>query len=275
MFLTKKIGAGVVALVACSVFAGAQVPGLQEAVQREVAHQQQAIDPLAQCVKAFEGIKNPGQDTAALMQALDFLTDYDDWFLFMNTAEENRALAKRLNGPLAVPWNMYRGNSLIEIFDNYVPDNHNNPALTLVEYLVKFYTLPEETIRVAHAREVQLPGYFMDAEKTLRKGVYLMKSKNAKQIVELLADLAKQYNMLSAQDKDMSAGLWQHFFKMPIPTGWDKVTSVDQLRTRYLLFIAGAGDYVRSYNVEELTEKYGITVEQAKHIVEFNTTYYR
>ena len=102
-----------------------------------------------------------------------------------------------------------------------------------------------------------------------------MKTKNAKQIVELLADLAKQYNELYAQDKDIAAGLWQHFFKMPIPTGWDKVTSVDQLRTKYLLFIAGAGDYVRSYNVEELTEKYGITVEQAQQIVDFNTTYYR
>lgn len=274
MFLTKKFGAGAVALIACSVFAGAQVPGLQEAVQREVIHQQQVVDPLTQCVTALAEVKNPGKDTAALMQALDFLTGYDKVFL-ANSPEENRALAKRLNGPLAVPWNTYRGNSLIEIFDNYVPDNHDNPALTLVEYLVKFYTLPEDLVRVAHAREVQLPGYFMDAEKTLRKEVYLMKSKNDKQIVELLAALAEQYNELYAQDKDIAAGLWKHFFKMPMPTGWDKVTSVDQLRTRYLLFIAGAGDYVRSYNVEELTEKYGITVEQAKHIVDFNTTYYR
>ena len=274
MRLVKVLGISVVSLIACSVFAVAQEsPKVRAAIEQELARQQADV-PLTLCIKSFGKVKNPGKDTAALMEALEYVTAYEQSFVLASSTEEIRALAKKLNGPLPVPWNTYRGNSLIEIFDNYVPDNHGKPSLTLIEYYVKLYTLPEDTIRLAHQREGQLPEYFMQASRALGKEIFLMQKKNTKQIVELLASLAEQYNKLHAQDKDMAGTLWKHFFKMPMPTGWQKVTSVDQLRTKYLLFIAGAGDYVRSYTVEELVEKYQITPEQAEQIVNFSTHYY-
>ena len=269
----KIFGVSTAVLALCCGIAAAQSTedsaAISIAVQKEVLRQEMS-DPLVQCVEALKKVSNPKKDTDKLMDALRLLLPYEKLFSEAESPEEIRALAKNL----MVPWNTYRGNSLIEIFDEYVPDYHGEPVLTLLEFYVKLYTMPAKTVRLAHQNERDLPVKFMDAERTLRRELHVMSPKDSKRIVEVLASFAQQYNELYKQDKDKASSLSENLFKMPIPTAWERITSIIQLRRKYLLFVDGGGDFVRSYTIEELVEKYGITTKQAEQIAKFNAHFY-
>lgn len=247
---------------------------LNERISRQVEHLNRVYQsPLEVYQEKISHLQDPQGEN--LLPILRELIPYNEVFAGSQPSSVKHALAKNLNAPVIVPWNTYRGNGLIEIFDKYVPENHGDKDLADLEFYVKKYTLSAEDIRSGQRLLEALPAEFAQAYTRLDIFLGRMSQKDPKTIVALLAGLAEEYNKLYEDNHALAVQLYKAFFKFPLRTGWNKTTSVDELRLSYGALFLGGGDYVQILSESELMQRYGITDKEAHAFYTFCKNYYQ
>ena len=275
----KSLVVGVVAAAVLGGTAYAQGNGVSDTLLNErVSRQVERLSlvyqsPLEVYQEKISHLQNPQGEN--LLPILRELVPYNEVFAGSQTQSVKHALAKNLNAPVMVPWNTYRGNGLIEIFDKYVPDSHGDKDLADLEFYVKKYTMSPEDIRSGQRLLEALPAEFAQAYTRLDIFLGRMSQKDPKTIVALLAGLAEEYNKLYEDNHALAVQLYKAFFKFPLRTGWNKTTSVDELRRAYGALFLGGGDYVQIFSESELMQRYGITAKEAKAFYTFCKNYYQ
>lgn len=201
---------------------------------------QEETSPLAQFQQKIKEVQHPAAQP--VMEALEMLTPYNKTFETEQDKSALRVLAAKLEGPIAVPWNTYRGNGLKEIFDRYVPNGHGNKEIAKLEYYVKFHTLPTAITDQSHIVSKALPQTFLTAYKRLTNALTQQTAMDEKQLIHIFAQFSIAYNKLSAQDPVLAKSLKNSLLSLPIQTGWDRTHS--------------AKDLIYQLGIKELTEGY-------------------
>ena len=234
-------------------------------VARTVAQQETSESPFEIFTRGIQTVKNP--EAAALLKVLQPLTAYNQVFETETDQDVLRRLAAKLEGPIEVPWNTYRGNGLKEIFDNYIPNSHGNKALADLEYYVKFYTLSKQTHNRTHIVSKVLPAYFTQSYQQLKENLAHTSVRDDRELIVQIAAFLPAYNSLEAQDAVVAQELVSSLFEMPIKTGWDRTYSLKELA-----FQIGVDYYSEGYNVrsaEQLLHQFGINYTEAELVESF------
>lgn len=256
-----------------------RVSFLSEQVGRQAAQAQVAQQtPLQKYQAKLMEIKHPETETAAVLDALRELTAYNKRLSREVAARSMDAgqkmiepkympstIVKDLLAPAPVGWNDYRGYPLVEVIDRYVPDNHGDAQIAELEYKVKTLLCPvfniyEDALKQVHP---SLLLGFMDMYTTVRE----MKIKDPKQIVRQLVKLSRAYNEYYAQDRAGALRVKANLFELPLRTGWDRTVTIRGLYQAYALYEISEGYILR--DVEDLTERYGISEQEAKELNEY------
>ncbi len=202
---------------------------IESAVTRAVAQQQVLESPLEAFQRKIQAIKNPEKEKPALIELLQGLTAYNQIFETEKDLQVGRELAARLEGPIAVPWNTYRGNGLKEIFDNYVPNAHGNKALAKLEYYVKFHTVPQRTFDRTYILSKTLPADVVKAYNVLKQELASQTNRDDKKVLQSIARFVPAYNTLAESEPVLAKELKYTLLEMPIQTGWDRTFSIKDL----------------------------------------------
>lgn len=264
----------VTALTASAAVPGSNEVKIQRAVEKSVLEQKTPLQKYREQLQALTPAANQGKPSQEeLLPVLNELAAYNSQLSFLaNWDETSYRLAQELNQPVKVYWNMYRGNSLIEIIDTYIPDNHGNKELAKLEFLVKKNLLSYKDWLENKALTDQLPDDFVFEQVRLEIALVAMSKREAKDIVKNLVGLANQYNKLyqNEQTRHVALQLHETYFRQPIRTGWDKTVTVDELRRQY-----GMETYTEPFSVESLQNKYGVSTEEAEALHAFLAHYHR
>lgn len=234
---------------------------IETAVTRSVSQYQSLESPFETFTRQIQEIKKPAAEP--LLTVLQPLTAYNQVFETEKDLNTLRSLAAKLEGPIAVPWNTYRGNGLKEIFDTYIPNSHGNKDLAQLEYYVKFYTLPTKTHNQTYLVSKTLPEYFVQSYHQLTAQLATTSKRNDKELLKQIVAFIPAYNSLIVQDPIVANELLSSLFDMPVQTGWDRTFSLKDLA-----FQLGLDDeYSEGRDVrtaEQLQRKLGATQAEAE-----------
>ena len=258
--MKKTLLATLVTLIALPALAAPQ-KNISAAVEREILQAPSVQDtPLEVFNRQIQTVAEP--NAQALLKILPTLTAYNADFKSAQEDSAKRALAFKLEGPIEVPWNTYRGNGLKEIFDNYIPNSHGNQALADLEYYVKFYTVPQHTLDRTYIVSKTLPRNFTNAYDKLQKSLAAATTRNDKELLGQIAAFIPAYNALAAQEPVIARELASSLFKIPLKTGWDRTFSLKDLA-----FQLGITYYTEGYHIrtaEELQRRFGVSRAEAE-----------
>jgi len=240
---------------------------ISAAVERSVAQATAATrqSPLEIFNWRIRFVQDPNSEI--LMDAMQILTNYNQTFETEKDTQQLRKLAAKLEGPIAVPWNTYRGNGLKEIFDNYIPNSHGNKQLAQLEYYVKFYTLSQEIHKRTYLISKIVPADFMQTYNELKNTLAAQTQRNDKELVKAFVYFASAYNQLASQDAIVAQEVKDSLFKMPIQTGWDRTFSLKELV--YQLGVKNEGDGVTPLSAEQIQRATGVNASDAEAFVSF------
>ena len=239
---------------------------VENQINRAVVQYEGLESPFEIFTRKIQEIKQP--QAAPLMETLQLLTAYNQIFETETDTIVLRRWAAKLEGPIAVPWNTYRGNGLKEIFDNYIPNSHGNRQLAQLEYYVKFFTLPQKAHDRTYLVSKILPSQFMQSYTKLTDQLAAQHKRNNKELVKMLAQFIPAYNKLTEQDPILAQELKESLFLMPIQTGWDRTFSVQDL-----VFQLGLND-VHSEGravstAEQIQDETGVDLTDAQLLASF------
>lgn len=233
---------------------------IDAAVTRTVSQYQSLESPFETFTRQIQEIQKPAAEP--LLTVLQPLTAYNQVFETEKDLNTLRSLAAKLEGPIAVPWNTYRGNGLKEIFDTYIPNSHGKKDLAKLEYYVKFYTLPTKTHDRTYLVSKTLPKYFVQSYHHLTSQLAATSQRNDKELLKQIVAFIPAYNSLVVQDPIVAKELSSSLFNMPIQTGWDRTFSLKDLTFQLGLDEYSEGCSVRT--AEQLRHKLGATQAEAE-----------
>ena len=234
---------------------------VENAITRTIATQQlTGNSPLEKFALEVKQIQEP--KAAPLLDALQELTAYNQTFETEKDVATLRSLAAKLEGPVAVPWNTYRGNGLKEIFDKYIPNSHKNKQVAKLEYYVKLYTLSEDTHVQTYVVSKALPANFVQSYTKLKDTLAAQPQQDGKEFIKAIVHFVPAYNKLAQQDPVAAKQLKKTLFAMPIQTGWDRTFSL-----RELVFQVGMDEFTLGYSfktIEQIQRQTGASIEDIK-----------
>jgi len=245
-------------------------PGaLQNKIERTVTVQQAKASPVDTFNQRIQKVTDPETQTSALLEALSALTTYNEVFESVKDVSLLRELAFKLEGPVAVPWNTYRGNGLKEIFDEYVPNSHGDKKLAKLEYYVKYHTTSLEILNQANMVTRSLPANFKKSYTKLTTALANQTTRDNKALIGTVVAFIPAYNELAAKDPVLAKSLKKSIFSVPLQTGWDKSLSVRDLVFELGLRVEAGGDYIYVRSAKQLAEDFNASPEEAALLIPF------
>ena len=247
---------------------------VQTAVEKAVVQQKTSLQKYREQLQALTPADNQTAPTQEdLLPILRELATYNAQLsYFADWNEQSYLLAQEMNKPVSVYWNRYRGNSLVEILDTYIHDNHGDVEISKLEFLVKKNLISYKNWLENKALYDILPYDFVAVQAQMEISLANMTTRDATGILRNMVSFAGEYNKLYQQDKTRHIALQLHevYFRQPIRTGWNKTVTVKELRSRY-----GMRTYDEAFSAEELASLYDLTEQEAETLHAFFAHYYK